>query len=108
MFEAMAAGRPIVLGVAGEAQATLEEAGAGVCVTPGQADDLARSLCRLARHPGERQRMGESGMKFVEQRFSRRVWAARYLTILDDVEPVPSSIKGVSGPSVVPPEVIRR
>ena len=109
MFEAMAAGRPIALGVvAGEAQAILKEAGAGVCVAPGDADDLARSLSRLARDPVERQRMGESGMKFVEQRFSRQLWATRYLAVLEEVERMPLRIPRLSGPRVVAQDTVRK
>ena len=48
MFEAMAMGRPIVLGVEGEARALLDEAGAGIGITPQSAEELAAAVKRLA------------------------------------------------------------
>ena len=51
MFEAMAMACPIVLGVEGEAKALLEEAGAGIAITPESADELAAAVVRLADDP---------------------------------------------------------
>jgi glycosyltransferase involved in cell wall biosynthesis len=85
MFEAMAAGRPIVLGVEGEARDTLLRAGAGVAVPPGDADALADAVFGLARDPGLRAAMGESGAAYVQREFSRRTWGARYLVLLEAV-----------------------
>jgi glycosyltransferase involved in cell wall biosynthesis len=85
MFEAMAARRPIVLAVDGEARETLERAGAGLAVTPGDPDDLASAVVRLVRDPALRTRMGDAGGRFVEREFSRSVWATRYLAVLESV-----------------------
>lgn len=82
MFEAMAARRPIVLAVDGEARATLERAGAGVFVTPGDPEALAAAVERLAADGIGRARMGASGAAFVEREFSRTAWAARFAEIL--------------------------
>src|SRR5262249_22780285 len=56
MFEAMAAARPILLAVEGEAQAVLERSGGGLAVPPGDAEALAAAIERLAsdRHGRER------------------------------------------------------
>jgi glycosyltransferase involved in cell wall biosynthesis len=82
MFEAMAAGLPVVLGVDGEARATLERAGAGLPVQPGNATALASAILQLASDGQARARMGAAGAVFVEREFSRRMWAARYLDVL--------------------------
>src|SRR6185436_3593068 len=102
MFEAMAAARPIVLGVEGEARDTLLEAGAGIAIPPGDAVAMADAVCRLACDPALRAAMGESGMAYVQREYSRRVWAARYLALLEDVsntrpEPVESGQTVISG-----------
>jgi glycosyltransferase involved in cell wall biosynthesis len=83
MFEAMAAARPIVLAVEGEARDTLLEAEAGVAIPPADSAALADAVYRLARDPALRAAMGASGSAFVRREFSRRVWAARYLTLLE-------------------------
>jgi glycosyltransferase involved in cell wall biosynthesis len=82
MFEAMAAGVPIVLAVEGEARATLERAHAGLPVQPGNAAALASAILHLASDGQARARMGAAGAVFVEQEFSRRKWAERYLDVL--------------------------
>ena len=96
MFEAMAARCAIVLGVDGEARATLERAGGGVAVTPGDADALAEAIRDLAADPVGRARMGLAGSTFVEREFSRRVWAARYTRILFGMLDAPESTDAVS------------
>jgi glycosyltransferase involved in cell wall biosynthesis len=82
MFEAMAAAKPIVLAVEGEAQRTLERAGAGVAVAPGDGPALCAAVQALADNPVLRQRLGAAGARFVKQEFSRSAWARRYLEIL--------------------------
>lgn len=82
MFEAMAMGRPIILGVEGEARALLEEAGAGIAITPESAEELAAAVVRLADDPALAARLGAQGRAHVEAHFDRRVLAERYLGVL--------------------------
>jgi hypothetical protein len=79
MFEAMAAARPIVLAVEGEAQTVLEQAGAGIAVQPGDAAAMAAAIARLASDRHERTRMGQAGVSFVA-RVHRPPWAALALS----------------------------
>jgi glycosyltransferase involved in cell wall biosynthesis len=93
MFEAMAAARPIVLGVDGEARETLLEARAGIPVPPGDSVALADAVRTLARDRALREEMGASGLAFVHREFSRRRWAAGYLALLETVAvPAPASV----------------
>jgi glycosyltransferase involved in cell wall biosynthesis len=85
MFEAMAARKPIVLAVDGEARLILERAGAGLFVQPGHAVALANAVVRLANDADLRIRLGSAGGNFVAREFSRSVWAQRYLDILEEV-----------------------
>jgi glycosyltransferase involved in cell wall biosynthesis len=85
MFEAMAASRPIVLGVDGEARTTLLNAEAGVAIPPADPTALADAVCGLARDPARRAEMGAAGAVFVRREFDRRVWATRYLALLETV-----------------------
>ena len=71
MFEAMAAGLPLVLGVEGEAAAIVEGAGAGVCVEPESPRALADAVRKLADDPAERRRMGEAARRCVAARYNR-------------------------------------
>lgn len=82
MFEAMAAARPIVLGVEGEARRVIETAGAGVAVPPENAAALARAVCALAADPARRAAFGEAGRDFVAREYDRRAWARHYAELL--------------------------
>jgi glycosyltransferase involved in cell wall biosynthesis len=85
LFEAMAAGKPVVLGVEGEAASLLQAAGAGIAVEPQNPDALASALATLARDASLRQRLGERGRAYVRSEFDRRVLAGRYLTLLERI-----------------------
>jgi glycosyltransferase involved in cell wall biosynthesis len=85
MFESMAAARPIVLAVDGEARRLLERSGGGLAVPPGDPAALAGAVRLLAGDANLRHALGAAGAEFVERDFSRRTWAQRYLRILDRV-----------------------
>jgi glycosyltransferase involved in cell wall biosynthesis len=95
MFEAMAARCAIVLGVDGEARATLERSGAGVAVTPGNVEVLTRTIADLAGDPDGRARMGRAGGDFVDREFSRKTWAAAYIGVLTGLQPLRPAVKPV-------------
>lgn len=67
----LAAGRPILIGVRGEATVLVDEARAGVSFEPGSAGGLADAVARLAAMPvAERDRLGERGRRFYAERLS--------------------------------------
>ena len=82
IFEAMAMGRPVALGVRGEAQQIVEASGAGVAFVPEDADALAGAVCRLRDDPAEYARLSAAGPPYVRAHFDRRVLARRYWQIL--------------------------
>lgn len=85
MFEAMAMRRPMILGVEGEARALLDDAGAGIGIVPEDAEGLAEAVRRLADDAPLARAMGESGRRFVEDKFDRTKLAERYAHFLEDV-----------------------
>jgi colanic acid biosynthesis glycosyl transferase WcaI len=85
MLEIMAAGRPIILGVQGEARALLDRAGAGIGVEPESAEQLAAAIGRLQNDAALAARCGASGREFVRREFRRETLAARYLALLGQV-----------------------
>jgi glycosyltransferase involved in cell wall biosynthesis len=85
MIEAMAMACPIVLGVNGESRSIVEEAGAGIFVTPESAEELASAVARLADEPARARDMGQNGRGYVEQYYNRRVIAAQFETALAQV-----------------------
>ncbi len=74
IFEALALGKPLLLGVEGEAKKLfIDEGGAGLAFMPEDAEDLARCVERLAVDRVGLQRMGASGARYVRERFDREV-----------------------------------
>jgi len=108
MLEIMAVGRPIVLGVEGEASGLLERARAGICVEPENAAQLAATIRALADDPQRCQQLGENGRRFAVTEFLRDGLAARYLKLLGRLVPdaAPASFSAQSSspyPSVEEP-----
>jgi len=81
MFECLAAARPVVGAVAGEAAQILREAGAQV-VRPGDSVALADAIQTLAADPQRRAEMGRQGRCYVEKHFDRRTLARQYRNLI--------------------------
>ncbi len=82
MFEIMAAGRPVILGVRGEAERLLNEARAGLVCEPESPAALCQAVTRLAGDPDLRRRLGENGRAWVVRNASYRRRASEYLEAL--------------------------
>jgi colanic acid biosynthesis glycosyl transferase WcaI len=83
IYEAMAAGLPVVLAANGEAAGILTGAGAGIAVTPGDCDALAGAVARLAGDRDLRTSLGANGRSASEQRFDRTDIANRFIDKLE-------------------------
>lgn len=71
VFDYMAAGRPVILAIDGVIRQLIEEAAAGVFVTPGDPDALAAAIRTLAGNRAAGRAMGRSGRTYVAQHFDR-------------------------------------
>lgn len=85
IFEAMGAGRPIVLGVEGESRGIIEGAGCGIPVEPENPEQLAVAVRQLAERPELARAMGAKGRACVEREYDRRVLAARFAGVLGEL-----------------------
>jgi glycosyltransferase involved in cell wall biosynthesis len=83
IFESMAMGKPIVLGVRGESLELLKAANAGIGVEPENADELADTIRRLADDKALCHRLGTNGQAYVRANFDRRQLAAKFLALLE-------------------------
>jgi colanic acid biosynthesis glycosyl transferase WcaI len=82
MFDAWACQCPTIVSVAGEARRVLEEAEAGLAVTPEDASDIVRAILALRGEPDLRWQFGVNGRRYVEARHSLQVMAAQLGRIL--------------------------
>ena len=85
IFEAMATRTPIVLGVEGEVKEIIEEAGAGIPITPERADELVDAVVRLKSNPSFYKEMADSGFEHVNMYYDRTKLARKYLHELNKV-----------------------
>jgi lipopolysaccharide/colanic/teichoic acid biosynthesis glycosyltransferase/glycosyltransferase involved in cell wall biosynthesis len=80
----LAMGKPILMGIRGDAAELIERAGAGVIVEPQNADALAAAVLDLARRPRhELAAMGARGRDFYARELSAAVGVGRTLAVLD-------------------------
>ena len=78
------AGRPVLMGVRGDAAAIVAEAGAGIVFPPQDAPALADAVRRMRRLPEEeREEMGRRGARHYEQALSLQVGAGRFVDVLE-------------------------
>jgi glycosyltransferase involved in cell wall biosynthesis len=82
IFEAMAMERPIILGVDGESRRLIEEAGAGIPITPESAEELAEAVVTLAGNPERAREIGQQSRRHAEEVYDRRVLAARFERVM--------------------------
>jgi colanic acid biosynthesis glycosyl transferase WcaI len=85
MFEAMSAGRPLVLSAAGEAATLVREADCGVVVPPERPGDLAAALSDLARDRERAGSMGAAGRQAILEGYSRERAIDRWYGLLTGV-----------------------
>lgn len=85
VFDALAAGRPVVVDFGGWVPEMLEETGAGVGATPGDPARLAEALASLRDDPARRERMGEAARDLAESRFDRMAMAAKLEGLFEKV-----------------------
>ena len=82
MFEILAAERPMIASVRGEARRILERSGGALIVDPEDAAAIAASVRQLRADPALGERLGKAGKAFVTAEYDRDILAARYLEIL--------------------------
>ena len=82
MFDAMAAGRPIVINVPGWLGETVESNHCGCSVDPTNPQQLADALERLANDSALRDEMGRNSRALAERAFSRQILARKLENVL--------------------------
>ena len=76
----MACGIPVIASPVGVQRALIEESGAGLLAA--SIDEWRKKIGWLVEHPDERRAMGARGRKFVEEKYSLRTWAPRWVEAL--------------------------
>lgn len=89
MLEFMSCGRPVILGVDGQARTILEQARAGIVIEPENSEALANAILCLNSNREAARELGQKGREYILRRLSRRKTAEEYLRVLEDVLKLP-------------------
>jgi glycosyltransferase involved in cell wall biosynthesis len=82
MFDALAAGKPVLINVAGWLGETIERNECGLCLDPDRPEALADALVKLSHEPDLCRRMGANARALAEREFDRSLLAARLEEVL--------------------------
>jgi glycosyltransferase involved in cell wall biosynthesis len=82
MLEFMSCGRPVVLGVGGQAEKILHEADAGISVEAENAAAIAEAIRTMCGSHELRERFGRNGRAYILAKMSRGQTARQYLDVL--------------------------
>lgn len=86
LFEPLAMGKPILLGVDGEARELFIEKGkGGLFFIPEDSDDLSEKIYFLNANRNELSSLGENGKQYVSVNFNREKIAMNYFKILSEL-----------------------
>lgn len=89
MLEFMSCGRPVILGVDGQARSILEDAGGGLVIEPENSQALVNAILYLAANRETARDLGQNGRKYIVRKFSRRQTAEEYIRVLERVLNLP-------------------
>lgn len=88
VFDYLAAERPVLLAIDGVIREVVEEAQAGIFISPGDPKALADAVRYLADHAQEGKEMGQRGRAFVEKHFNRAQHRQQFALFLEAVAKV--------------------
>ncbi|MDD5395540.1 MAG: glycosyltransferase family 4 protein [Thiothrix sp.] len=82
----LAVGKPIIIGVRGEAAALISSSGAGIAVEPENSGSIAEAVLRIASlSAADRQVMGDKAVKFYAEKMSLNTGANKFDSIFKQV-----------------------
>jgi len=84
IYEIMSAGRPIVLGVDGDAKRLVEKANCGICVEPENPQEMADAIIKLYENSDLRTEYGRNGRDYVVKNHSRWKLTGAYEELLKE------------------------
>lgn len=85
VFDAMAAGKPVILCIDGVIRQLVEEANAGVFAAPGDPAALAESVQQVVDDLDNCELMGRNGLAIIKRTYSRKQIADQFLALLEEL-----------------------
>jgi colanic acid biosynthesis glycosyl transferase WcaI len=82
----LAIGKPIVMGVLGDAAAIVEQSQCGIVAQPENAQSIANAVIVLANLPKDKlEEMGKRGKKFYYTEMSLEIGVAKFCSVIDNI-----------------------
>lgn len=85
VFDYMSCAKPILLGIDGVARQLVEESNSGYYVDPEDSQIFADKVLFLKENKEHRDELGENGLKYVKENFSREILAQKYINVLEEI-----------------------
>lgn len=85
LFDYMSCAKPILLGIDGVARELVEESVSGYYVDPENPKEFADQIRNLKSNTELRETLGDNGLKYVTQNFSRKALAEKYAFELERI-----------------------
>jgi len=85
MFDCMACEKPVILAIEGEAHRILEQAGAGLAVTPESVEEMQQAILTLRNAPETIAEMAVNGRSFVAEHRTRLIFAQDLERLMNSV-----------------------
>ncbi len=96
IFESMSMRKPVILGVEGESQVIIEDAGAGFAIEPENAQQLAEKVRLFYNDKDLYESVANKGREYVAQHYDRKTLASRYLEVMEKVYSIGKASQGVA------------
>lgn len=85
VFDYMAAGRPMVLGIDGVIRRVMDDARAGLFAQPGNDEALSNAIRQIKDDPDEAAAMGRRGRAHVIEHFNREIQASQFVDLIERI-----------------------
>lgn len=86
VFDYMSCAKPILLGIDGVARELIEESKSGYYVDPENPQEFAEKVLKLKGDSSLSKELGENGLRFVSENFSREALAKQYTNVLEEIK----------------------
>ncbi len=96
IFETMAMGRPIIMGVRGESREIVKAAGASIEMEPESEADLVEALLRLADDAAFRESLSQSARAYVLKHYDRNGQAIKMLQVFEGLSAISPKSPGAA------------
>lgn len=80
----MAAGKPVIAALSGFARNVIEHSGSGICVEPGNSDQLAEIMRDFIQNPEKYQKCGDNARSYFKDHFTKEQYMKSLYEMFDE------------------------